>query len=36
MLALTFNDENDYDKIHEDDTFNFIDLESFHQINLFH
>ena len=29
MLALTFNDENDYDKIHEDDTFNFIDLESF-------
>ena len=29
MLALTFNDENDYDKIQEDDTFNFIDLESF-------
>ena len=29
MLALTFNDENDYDKILEDDTFNFIDLESF-------
>ncbi len=29
MLALTFNEENDYDKIQEDDTFNFIDLESF-------
>ena len=29
ILALTFNDENDYDKIQEDDTFNFIDLESF-------
>ena len=29
MLACTFNDENDYDKIQEDDTFNFIDLESF-------
>ena len=29
MLAFTFNDENDYDKIQEDDTFNFIDLESF-------
>ena len=29
MLALTFNDENDYDKIQEDDTFNFRDLESF-------
>ena len=29
MLALIFNDENDYDKIQEDDTFNFIDLESF-------
>jgi len=29
MLALTFNDENDYDKIQEDDTFNFINLESF-------
>ena len=29
MLALTFNDENDYNKIQEDDTFNFIDLESF-------
>ena len=29
MLALTFTDENDYDKIQEDDTFNFRDLESF-------
>ena len=29
MLALTFKDENDYDKIQEDDTFNFRDLESF-------
>ena len=29
MLALTFNDENDYDKIQEDDTFNFMDLKSF-------
>tara|TARA_B100000902_G_scaffold222972_1_gene211827 strand:+ start:1576 stop:3840 length:2265 start_codon:yes stop_codon:yes gene_type:complete len=29
MLALTFNDENDYDKILEDDVFNFIDLKSF-------
>ena len=29
MLAFTFNDEKDYDKIHEDDVFNFIDLESF-------
>ena len=29
MLALTFNDENDYNKIEEDDVFNFIDLESF-------
>ena len=29
MLALTFNEENDYNKIQEDDTFNFIDLESF-------
>ena len=29
LLALTFNEENDYDKIQEDDTFNFIDLESF-------
>ena len=27
--AFTFNDEKDYDKIHEDDVFNFIDLESF-------
>ena len=29
MLALTFDDENDYDKIQEDDVFNFTDLKSF-------
>jgi aconitate hydratase len=29
MLALTFANEADYDKIKEDDTFNFIDLEAF-------
>ncbi|XCI75214.1 MAG: aconitate hydratase [Flavobacteriales bacterium] len=29
MLALTFADEADYDKIREDDVFNFIDLEKF-------
>ena len=29
MLALTFANENDYDLIQEDDTFNFIDLEDF-------
>ena len=29
MLALTFENENDYDKIQEDDYFNFIDLKSF-------
>ena len=29
MLGLTFADEADYDKIEEDDTFNFVDLESF-------
>jgi len=29
MLALTFDNENDYDLIQEDDTFNFIDLENF-------
>jgi aconitate hydratase len=29
MLALTFANEADYDKIREDDTFNFTDLESF-------
>jgi aconitate hydratase len=29
MLGLTFANESDYDKIQEDDTFNFIDLESF-------
>ncbi len=30
MLGLTFQNEADYDKIQEDDTFNFIDLTSFH------
>ncbi len=29
MLALTFSNESDYDKIQEDDTFNFIDLVDF-------
>ena len=29
MLALTFNSENDYDKIQEDDSFDFLDLSSF-------
>jgi aconitate hydratase len=29
MLALTFVDEADYDKIMENDTFNFSDLEAF-------
>ncbi len=29
MLGLTFANESDYDKIQEDDTFNFVDLESF-------
>ncbi|CAH0336744.1 Aconitate hydratase A [Flavobacterium sp. CECT 9288] len=29
MLALTFTNENDYDKIQEDDTINFLDLISF-------
>ncbi|MFI2743983.1 aconitate hydratase [Zhouia sp. PK063] len=29
MLALTFANEADYDLIQEDDTFNFVDLESF-------
>jgi aconitate hydratase len=29
MLAFTFNEEKDYDKIHEDDLFNFTDLKSF-------
>ena len=27
MLALTFDNENDYDKIQEEDVFNFIDLK---------
>ena len=29
MLGLTFSDEADYDKIKEDDTFNFTDLDAF-------
>ena len=29
MLALTFDNENDYDKIQEEDLFNFIDLMKF-------
>ena len=29
MLGLTFANENDYDLIQEDDTFNFVDLENF-------
>jgi aconitate hydratase len=29
MLGLTFVNENDYDLIQEDDTFNFIDLVEF-------
>ncbi|MCR9173173.1 MAG: aconitate hydratase [bacterium] len=29
MLGLTFDNENDYDKIMEDDTFNFLDLDQF-------
>ncbi|RZS93200.1 aconitate hydratase [Aquimarina brevivitae] len=29
MLGLTFDNENDYDLIQEDDTFNFIDLNEF-------
>ncbi len=29
MLGLTFADENDYDLIQEDDTFNFLDLDEF-------
>ena len=29
MLALIFNSENDYDKIQEDDSFDFLDLSSF-------
>ena len=31
MLGLTFDNENDYDLIQEDDTFNFIDLVAFEQ-----
>jgi len=29
MLALTFDNESDYDKVQESDTFNFIDLKDF-------
>ena len=29
MLGLTFVNEADYDKIQEDDTFNFVDLNDF-------
>ena len=29
MLGLTFNNEADYDKIQEDDTFNFVDIADF-------
>ena len=29
MLALTFNDKSDYDKIQEDDTFDFMNLDNF-------
>ncbi len=29
MLALTFANENDYDLIQEDDTFNFLDIDAF-------
>jgi aconitate hydratase len=29
MLGWTFDNENDYDKIKEDDTFNFLDLDQF-------
>jgi aconitate hydratase len=41
MLALTFANKLDYDKIQEDDTFNFIDLDLFQpgkqlQVELVH
>ena len=29
MLGLTFNEKSDYEKIYEDDSFDFIDLDSF-------
>ena len=29
MLGLTFANENDYDKVQEDDTMNFLDLTEF-------
>src|SRR5690625_2137150 len=31
MLALTFTNEADYDLIQEDDSFNFVDIESFEE-----
>ena len=34
MLALTFKDKSDYDKIREDDTFNLIDLDRFSVVGL--
>lgn len=36
MLALTFDNENDYDLIQEDDVFHFIDLEHFSEANPLH
>ena len=29
MLGITFDNENDYDRIQEDDVFNFVDLKEF-------
>ena len=34
MLALTFENESDYDLIQEDDTFNLIDLKDFSYFNF--
>jgi len=37
MLGLTFDNESDYDKVQENDTFNFVDLDQFaegKQLNL--
>jgi aconitate hydratase len=31
MLGITFHNEDDYDLINEDDTFNFIDLADFQE-----
>ena len=36
MLALTFVNENNYDLIQEDDTFNFIDLVEFEPAKTLH